>query len=69
MSEFHRILRNCDGVKVDHTIEAVVAFLQGDKLFNGAEIVAKVKIAVWLDAGEHPFFIVHNCLKYISWPR
>ena len=37
---------------VDHAIDAVMAFLQGNEFADGAEIVAEMQIAGRLDAGK-----------------
>jgi len=40
------------GVKVDHTVDAVMAFLQSDEFADRAQIVAQVKITGGLDTGK-----------------
>src|SRR5690606_28811341 len=43
-----------DRVEIDHTIDAVMARLHLDEALDGAEIIAEMQVAGWLDAGEDP---------------
>ena len=48
-----------DGVQIDDAIDAVVAILQLDEAFDGAEIIAEVQVAGRLHAGKYQFFEGH----------
>ena len=46
---------------INHTIDAIVFFLESYPVLNGSEIPAKMDIARRLDAGEYLFFAFHVC--------
>jgi hypothetical protein len=41
---------------IHDAVNALFFILQGDPALQGAKIIAEVKIACWLCAGENPFF-------------
>src|SRR5690606_37504450 len=47
----HKLRR--DGMQVDDAVDAIVVFLKSDKLADGAEIIAEVKIAGRLNARKY----------------
>ncbi len=60
LRQLGRVLPHRDGVHVDDAIDAIVLVLQRDELHDGAEIVAQVKIAGRLHAGEDPVLEGHS---------
>ena len=50
--QFLRVLKHGNGVQIDHAIKTFMAVLQGDKIANGAQIIAEMQIAGRLYAGQ-----------------
>ena len=46
------LLAHGDGVQIDDAVDAVVRLLHGDAVADGAQVVAEVQHARWLDAAE-----------------
>src|SRR5262249_7190740 len=58
--QFVRVLPHSDGVKIDDTINTVIAILQRHELGNGTKIVAEMQIAGRLHAGKNAFLERHS---------
>ena len=56
MAENLRVLRQRDGVEIYDAVKALVSFLQGDPVFQCAEVVSDVKLAGRLCTAENAFF-------------
>src|SRR5579862_2330250 len=63
LGQFGGILPHRDGVQIDHAIDALVAALQLDEAFDGAEVVAEMQVAGGLHPGEHQFLERHRHLR------
>ena len=55
-------LPDSNSVQINDTIYAVMAVLQGNKVFYRAKVIAKVEIACRLDTRKHPWMEIRHLI-------